>query len=118
MIGSLYKANREILQELKNHYMSSTKRITDKIADLSIDISQLNISDACKTLLGPSLIYLNKKGFIDLENRRVTITPKGIEELEPIYFRYRHQLFLAVFSGILGILGTIIGVVLTLIYSK
>ncbi len=118
MIGSLYKTNREILLELKKHYLSNTKRFANTIPDLSIDISQMNVSDNCKKLLGPSLIYLYQKGFIGLANRRVTITPKGIEELEPILFRYRHQFFLAVFSGLLGILGTIIGVVLTLIYSK
>lgn len=118
MIGSLYKSNREILVDLKNHYLNNTKRISETIPDLSIDISQMNISENCKKLLGPSLFYLFQKGFIDLTNRRVTITPKGIEELEPFFLKYKLQVSLAIFSGLLGILGTITGVVLTLIYSK
>jgi len=118
MIAPLNKTNREILLELKNHYLNNTKRISDVIPDLSVDVSELDISEDGKKFLGPSLFYLFQKGFIDLRNRRVTITPKGIEELEPFFLKYKVQVSLAIFSGLLGILGTIVGVVLTLIFSK
>ncbi len=118
MIGSLDKTNREILGGLKNHYLNNAKRISDAIPDLSVDVSQLDISEDGKKLLGPSLFYLFQKGFVDLRNRRVTITPKGIEELEPFFLKYRVQISLAIFSGLWGILGTIVGVALALIFSK
>ena len=115
---SLDKINREILLELKRHYLNNTKRIADTVPDLSIDISQLDITEESKKFLGPSVYYLHQKRYVDLKNRRVTITPEGLEELEPFFVKNKIQVFLTIFAGFLGILGTIVGVVLTLIFSK
>ncbi len=118
MKKSFSKVNQAILLELKKHYWNNTKRIIDTVPDLSIDISELSIKEEYKKLLGPSIYFLCQKGFIDLKNRRITITPQGIEELEPFYIRNKQQIIFVMLSGLLGIFGTIIGVVLTLIIAK
>jgi len=118
MINSISKANHEILSQLRIHFLNNTKQISSTLPDLSIDISGLDVKEEYYKLIGPSIYFLYKKGFIILENRRVTITPQGIEELEPFYLKYKTQILLIGLSGILGILGTIIGVVMTLTFSK
>lgn len=118
MINSISKVNHEILSQLKIHFLNNTKQISSTLPDLSIDISELDFKEEYKRLIGPSIYFLYKKGFIILKNRRVTIAPQGIEELEPFYMKNKNHILLIVLSGILGILGTIIGVVITLTFSK
>lgn len=118
MIDSLSTINNEILSKLKIYFLDNTKKISSTIPDLSVDISELKIKEEHEKFIGPSIYYLHQKGFITLNNRRITITTKGIEELEPFYIKNKSQILMIVLSSFLGVFGTIIGVVLTLIFSK
>nr|NQU94408.1 hypothetical protein [Bacteroidota bacterium] len=113
MINSLSKVNYEILSKLKIHFLNNAKQISSTLPDLSIDISELDVTGEHEKFIGPSIFFLYQKGFIILNNRRITITPQGIEELEPFYMKNKNQIIIIVLSGFLGILGTIIGVILT-----
>ncbi len=118
MKNYLYKINKEILIQLKKNFLHNTKQILENIPDYSIDISELDLKQEYRKLIGPCIIFLYQKELIILTKRRITITPKGIEELEPFYIKYKYEIALTLLAGGLGIIGTIIGVVFTLLFTN
>lgn len=112
------KLSRIVLIQLRDSLLSSTQRLSDALPDFSVDVSEIKLPENTGISIGPIIYYLWQKNYIEISGRGVVITPRGIESLEPFFRRRSEQKLLLVFSGSLGILGTIIGLILGKLMGK
>lgn len=105
-------AGRQILLQLRDILTSASQRISSELPDYSTDVGDLSEPKENNIGLGPAIYYLYRKGYVDVNDRRIQITPAGLDSLDSYWVRHRDQLLMVLISGTIGILGTIVGVLL------